>query len=67
MPIVQLMPNSLSLIKNEYFYVPPYETRGMNFAITKNCQRLGAGQLNEDDLNQLRKIYPGFCYSKLDK
>ena len=39
----------------------------MNFGITKNCQRLGARQLNDDDLNQLRKIYPGFCYSKLDK
>ena len=39
----------------------------MNFGITKNCQYLGARQLNDDDLNQLRNIYPGFCYSKLDK
>ena len=24
-------------------------------------------QLDDDDLNQLRNIYPGFCYRKLDK
>ena len=67
MPIVQLMPNSVSLSRNEYFSIPPYETRGMNFGITQNCQRLGVRQLNDHDLNQLRKIYPGFSYRKLDK
>ena len=67
MLIVQLTLNSVSISRNEHFYTPPYLTRGMNFGITKNCQYLGARQLNDDDLNQLRNIYPGFCYSKLDK
>ena len=67
MLIVQLMLNSVSISRNEHFYTPPYLTRGMNFGITKNCQYLGVRQLNDDDLNQLRNIYPGFCYSKLDK
>ena len=49
------------------FYAPPFETRGKFFGITKNCQFLGQRQLNEDDLKQLRKIYPNFLYKNLDK
>ena len=56
MLIVQLTLNSVSISRNEHFYTPPYLTRGMNFGITKNCQYLGARQLNDDDLNQLRNI-----------
>ena len=66
MLIVQLTPNSVFISRNEYFYAPPYLNRGLNFGITKNCQHLGVRQLN-DNLKQLRNIYPGFCYSILDK
>ena len=67
MPIVQLTPDSVSISRSEYFYALPYLNRGLNFGVTKNCQHLGTRQLNGDDLNQFRNIYPGFCHSKLDK
>ena len=35
--------------------------------LTKNCLHLGVPQVNDDDLNQSRNIYPGFCHSELDK
>ena len=63
--IVQLTPNSVFISRNEYFYAQPYLNRGLNIGI-KNCQHLGVHQLN-DNLKQLRNIYPGFCYSILDK
>ena len=65
MLIVQLTPNSVFISRNEYFYAQPYLNRGLNIGI-KNCQHLGVHQLN-DNLKQLRNIYPGFCYSILDK
>ena len=67
MLIVQLTSTSVSISRNEYFYAPPYLTRGLNFGITKNCQYLGVRQLNDHNLNQLRNIYTGVRYSKLDK
>ena len=67
MLIVQLTPNGISLSRNEVFYAPPYLTRGANFNITKNCQHLGMCKLSDKDKKQLKNIYPGFCYSQLDK
>ena len=67
MLIVQLTPNGVSLSRNEVFYAPPYLTRGANFNITKNCQHLGMRKLSDKDKKQLKNIYPGFCYSQLDK
>ena len=42
-------------------------TRGANFGITKNCQHLGTRKLSHEDKKQLKNIYPGFCYSLLDR
>ena len=67
MPVIQLTPDSVSLSRNEVFYTLPYLTRGANFGITKNCQHLGTRKLSHEDKKQLKNIYPGFCYSLLDR
>ena len=67
MPIIQLTPNSVSLSRNEVFYALLYLTWGANFCITKNCQHSHTRKLSDEDKKQLKKIYPGFCHSQLDK
>ena len=56
------------ITRNVIFLTPPSELRTQTKeGILKNCKYLGRFVLTEVDTRQLQAMYPGFCFTFLEK
>ena len=58
----------VGITRNVIFLTPPRELRTQTKeGVLKNCKYLGRFVLTEADTKQLQAMYPGFCFTFLEK
>ena len=58
----------VGITRNKIFLTPPRELRTQTKeGILKNCKYLGGFELTKANTKQLQAMYPGFCFTFLEK